>query len=301
MPVSGEQIEIAWGDQRVVVTSVGATLREYTAGDRAVLDGFRADEPCPSGRGQILMPWPNRIADGRYDFAGGHHQLPIDEPELGHAIHGLARWVEWRVEHRSADVVRLRHGLDSQPGYPFPLDLAVEYRVSSSGLEVSLRATNVGAASCPFGAGAHPYFVLPDTTVDGVELCVCAEDWLEVDERSIPCRTRPTEGSALDFRRPRAIGSDRLDHAFTHLERDRAGLARVLLRHGHREIRVWQDRSFDFVQVYSGDTLPERARRRQSLAVEPMTCAPNAFNSGDGLRVLAPGEAFEGRWGIAIA
>jgi aldose 1-epimerase len=298
MNLSGEQIDIASGGQRAVITSVGATLRSYTVDDRAVVDGFDADEVCPGGRGQVLMPWPNRIAFGRYEFAGRRQQLPIDEPELGHAIHGLVRWRAWQTETRGPNAVRLRLRLEARPGYPFPLELFVEYRLASSGLSVTFGATNLGKVPCPFGAGAHPYFRVGDVPADEVELCVGAAEWIDVDARSIPTRRRPIEGSPVDFRRPRVIGSAHVDHAFTGLERDGEGVARVLLRSGRRELRVWLDRSFGFVQVYTGDTLPDRSRRRQSIAVEPTTCAPNAFNSGDGLTVLEPGGSFEGSWGV---
>jgi aldose 1-epimerase len=173
--------------------------------------------------------------------------------------------------------------------------------VSASGLTVTFGATNIGAAPCPFGAGAHPYFAFPGARIDDVELCVRGQEWLEVDARSIPQRRRPVEGSAVDFRRFRTIGAALLDHAFTGLERDADGFASVRLRHGRDEIRIWQDRSFGFVQVFTGDTLGDRARRRLGVAVEPTSCAPNAFNSGDGLVVLAPGESFRGRWGVAAS
>lgn len=283
-----------------MVATVGATVRAYEVEGRSVLDGFGADEVCPGGRGQLLMPWPNRVADGRYELAGTRQQLPIDEVELGHAIHGLVRWSDWRVEDQAPDRVSLRHRLSARPGYPFPLDLFVEYRLSPAGLAVTLVATNVGAESCPFGAGAHPYFMFPDTNVDALELCVRADDWLEMDARSIPRARRPVDRSSVDFRRPRVIGEARLDHAFTHLERDREGIAETVLRHGGGAIRIWQDPSFDYVQVFTGDALPDPPRRRKGVAVEPMTCAPNAFNSGDGLRLLAPGESFTGRWGVSV-
>jgi aldose 1-epimerase len=298
MLASGEQIEIGFDDQRAVVATVGATLRSYSIADRAILDGYQAQQVCPGGRGQILMPWPNRIADGRWQLLGSRQQLPIDEPELGHAIHGLVRWDEWRVEERTPAAARLGHRLTARPGYPFSLELSVGYQLSPSGLAVTFVATNIGSTPCPFGAGAHPYFILPGGA-DTIELCVRAADWLEVDARSIPRRRRPVEASAVDFRRARPIGTARLDHAFTHLERDDAGIARVTLRHEREQIGVWLDRSFDFVQVFTGDTLPDATRRRRGVAVEPMTCAPNAFNSGDGLRTLAPGESFEGRWGVS--
>jgi aldose 1-epimerase len=296
--LSGEQIELTYGTQRVVVATVGATLRTYSIGDRPVLDAFGPDEVCPDGRGQVLMPWPNRIADGRYEFAGKHHQLPIDERALGNSIHGLVRWAEWRPQHRAPDAVRFAHRLSARPGYPFPLELSVEYRLSLSGLAVTYRATNTGTAKCPFGVGAHPYLVFPGTKADAVELRVRAAELLEVDARSIPTRRLPTAGSSLDFLKLRAIGAARLDHAFSRLERDPDGLAAVVLSRGSDLIRVWQDRSFDFVQIFTGDTVVDETRRRTGVAVEPMSCAPNAFNSGDGLRTLGPSETFEGRWGI---
>src|SRR5262249_47784799 len=193
--LSGDQIVLELGAQRAVVATVGATLREYEVAGRAVLDGFLADQVCPGGRGQLLAPWPNRVADGRYSFAGQRYQLPIDEPGLGHAIHGLSRWSGWRVEHRAADVARLRLSLPARPGYPFEVELAVQYRLTRDGLVVDLQATNTGSEPCPFGAGAHPYFTFPGTRVDAIELCVRAEEWLEVDERSIPRARRPVEGS----------------------------------------------------------------------------------------------------------
>jgi aldose 1-epimerase len=246
------------------------------------------------------MQWPNRIKDGHYEFERTYHQLPIDEPPLGHAIHGLVRWAVWRVDSRAADAARLRYRLHTQPGYPFELDLSVDYRLARKGLAVTFTATNVGSEPCPFGAGAHPYFAFPGERVDAVELCVQAQDWLDVDSRSIPRRHLPVEGSALDFRRPRLIGEARLDHAFARLERDAEGIARVLLRHGRDEICPWLDEAFRFVQVFTGDTVPNEERRRNSVAVEPMTCAPDAFNSGDGLLVLGPGECFAGNWGVAV-
>jgi len=293
MLLSGDQIAISSGTHHVIAASVGAALRSYTVQGRQVLDGFEANEISPGGRGQVLMPWPNRIADGRYDLDGHVHQLPLDELPLGHAIHGLVRWAEWRVEHQAVDVVRFRHRLPPRPGYPFPLDLTVEYRVSSAGLTVTYGATNAGAVPCPFGVGAHPYFAFGGTSIDAVELHVPAETWLEVDARSIPQARRPVAGSDVDFRRSRVIGALRLDHAFTDLQRDADGAARVVLRYGKHQVRIELDRSFEYVQVFTGDTLFDRSRRRQAVAIEPMTCAPNAFNNGQGLRMLAPHESLQ--------
>ena len=134
---SGEQIEIDAGGQRAVVVEVGAGLRSYTVGDRDVLDGYDADEMASAGRGQVLMPWPNRIQDGAYEFAGTWYHLPLTEPGARNAIHGLVRWVAWTVGEREADRVVMQHTLHPQPGYPFSLALSVEYALSEDGLRVT--------------------------------------------------------------------------------------------------------------------------------------------------------------------
>ena len=295
---SGEQIEISAGDQRVVVVEVGAGLRSYKVGDLDVLDGYGADEMATAGRGQVLVPWPNRIEDGAYEFGGRRHQLPLNEPEARNAIHGLVRWVAWSVGRREPERVVMEHTLHPQPGYPFSLRLGIEYALSREGLRVTTTATNVGRDACPYGSGMHPYLTVGTPTVDTVVLRAPGRTVLQADERALPVSSAPVEGTELDFRRPRAIGATKLDNAFTDLERDDEGLARVELRRPDDEatLSLWLDESYPHVQLFTGDPLPSVKRR--SLAVEPMTCPANAFRSGDGLRVLEPGESATGVWGL---
>ena len=153
---SGEQIEISSGDQRAVVVEVGGGLRTYSARGRELLDGYPAGEICPSGRGQVLSPWPNRLEDGSYDFDGQSHRLPLTEQERRNAIHGLVRLAPWTVEEREGHRVVMEHVLHPQPGYPFSLALSIEYTLGGDGLSVRTAATNVGMDACPFGCGAHP-------------------------------------------------------------------------------------------------------------------------------------------------
>ena len=290
-PPSGEQVELAHGDQEAVVTGIGAGLRRYSARGRAVLDGYEVDELCPSGRGQLLSPWPNRIEDGRYEFGGSTYQLALDEPERRNAIHGLVRWSQWSVAERAADRAVLEHTLFPTPGYPFTLALRAEYALSGDGLGVRIEATNVGAEPCPYGAGQHPYLAVEGDLVDAAELQVPAATVLESNERGLPVGESAVAGE-LDFRAAREIGSTVLDRCFTGLDRDTDGRARVRLG----ETTLWVDGSWPYVMVFTGDPLPDVARR--SVAVEPMTCAPNAFRTGDGLVVLEPGETHSGSWGI---
>jgi aldose 1-epimerase len=296
---SGEQLEIAAGDQRAVVVEVGGGLRSYSVDGRDVLDGYPVDRMCPSGRGQVLIPWPNRLADGRYEFGGHSHQLPLTEVGTRSAIHGLVRWAAWTARERDAHRVAMEHLLHAQPGYPFTLALRVEYTLSDEGLTVSTTATNVGSDVAPYGAGAHPYFSVGTPTADDVSLEVPAATMLRFDEQGLQREAERVDGTVYDFRESRPIGSTVLDNAFTDLARADDGRAYVRLEAPDgTSITLWVDERYPYLMVFTGDPLPDVARR--SVAVEPMTCPPNAFRTGASLVSLEPGSSFTSTWGIAL-
>jgi aldose 1-epimerase len=300
---TGAQHRISYGEQHATVVQVGGGLREYEVAGFPVIDGYGADEMARVGRGQVLAPWPNRVADGRYGFGGETLQLPLAEPDLGNAIHGLVRWSSWDLLERTSSRVRLRHVLWPQAGYPFTLLLELTYELSDAGLRVTVRSENAGRTEAPYGTGMHPYVRAELGGIDGSVLGVAAEQWLESDERKIPTgRLLSVAGTRYDFREPRRLQGVAMDTAFTGLERDHDGTARVELRSadGARRVTVWMDGHFDYLMLFTGDGLPDGERRR-SIAVEPMTCAPDAFRNGLGLLVLEPGEHVTGTWGIAVS
>jgi aldose 1-epimerase len=298
-PPSGEQVELRHGPWTAVAVEVGGGLRTLERDGRALLDGYRAGEMASGGRGQPLLPWPNRLADGRYRVGEREITAPIDERATGSAIHGLTRWRSWRVAERAPARCVMELCLRPQPAYPFALDLRIEHALRDDGLAVTLTALNAGGEELPFGAGFHPYLTLGTPSIDALSVNVPAKSWLPVDGRGIPIGEHRRVAGDLDLRAVPTLGDRVLDHCFTDLERDGDGLARVRLSEpSGRAATLWMDETWGFVMVFTGDTLaPER--RRRGLAVEPMTCAANAFNSGDGLRVLAPGESLSGRWGIS--
>jgi aldose 1-epimerase len=256
---------------------------------------------CNGGRGQPLLPWPNRIDGGRFTFDGRPYQLALTEPLRGNAIHGLTRWSHWRPVERSAARVVLEHALDPQPGYPFSLSLGLHYELTPQGLTVRTSVTNAGVVRCPFGVGFHPYFSCEPAgaRVDASLLKVPASEYVLADARGIPTGRAPVEGTLFDFRRARPIGELVLDHAFASLARDPDGRARVELASAdqRRRITLWLNESYRYVQIFTGDTLPQ-AERRLGVAIEPMTCPANAFATGEALRVLDPGESWHCEWGI---
>lgn len=301
MQPSGRQLTLVQGNQRVVVTEVGGGLREYTVAGRHVLDGYGAADMCSGGRGQVLIPWPNRLNGARYRFGGCHHQLPVSKPEEGNAIHGLVRWEGWRVVDLRPDRAVVGHVVHARPGYPFTLAVEIDYRLSAAGLAVTTTATNAGSAPLPYGAGFHPYVRVGTDYVDDAVLELPAAIRMETDDRGVPTgRELAVAGSPYDYRDPRPVGATALDTCYTALTPGGDGAStRVTLSNadGAEAVTVWMDHLFPYVMVFTGDSLaPDR--RRRSLAVEPMTCAPDAFGNGLGLIVLEPGATTTGRWGI---
>jgi aldose 1-epimerase len=293
---SGEQFELQHGDQRAIVVEVGAGLRSYRVGAREVLDGYEVGERADGGRGQPLIPWPNRLRDGCYEWDGESHQLSLSEAPLRNAIHGLVRWRNWSVLDWAASRVTFGLRLFPMPGYPFTLGLTIAYELNDAGLRVCARAENLGTRACPYGVGFHPYLTLGGP-IDAARLQLDVERFMIVDERAIPISCEPVTGTRFDFRDPREIGALVLDTCFCDPLRDGDGRARVTLAGDTGTVTLWLGDAFRYVMLYSGDTLAAD-RRRRGLAVEPMSCAPNAFASGEGLVRLEPRETHEAEWGI---
>jgi aldose 1-epimerase len=299
-PPSGGQHVIEHGDNTVVVAEVGATLRSYRVDDWEVVDGFDEQALCSDGRGQVLAPWPNRLSDGRYRFGDRQGRAAWDEPQRRNAIHGLVRWLAWELRGRAQNSLTLGCVLQPQPGYPWRIALDVDYHVGRNGLTVRSTVRNLDGAPAPFGIGFHPYLSVGTPLVDEARLRVAADRYLVGDERGIPTGHEQVAGSELDFRVARPIGPTHLDTAFTGLARAKDGTARVELGHPDdgRRVVLWMDGSFGYVMVYSGDAVGAPERRRRSLAVEPMTCPPDALRSGTDLLTLEPGATWSGSWGI---
>ena len=300
-PPSGRQYVITHGRQEAVITEVGAGLRAYTVDGVDILDGYAESEMCTVARGQPLIPWPNRLKDGKYDFMGGSYQTAITEPSQHNAIHGLIRWSNWTGVVEPENQVLMSLFLHPQEGYPFTLHLTIEYRLSEQGLTVRTTGTNAGREPLPYGAGQHPYLSLGTDRIDSLTLRLPALLSMEVDDRQIPTgRLTQVKGSQFDFLEPRPIGGTRIDTAFTSLVPDADGLTRVIAASEKtgRQTTLWMDRAYGYVMVFTGDTIPDASRRRKGLGLEPMTCAPNAFQSGLGLIRLEPGQSAQSSWGI---
>jgi aldose 1-epimerase len=303
--MSGTEWTIAADGHEAVVVEVGGGLRTYRVGGVDLIDGYGPDEICPGSAGKVLAPWPNRIRDGRYMFGGEGHQLALSEPTRHNAIHGLVSWLPWQCVAQSAESVTLECMVAAQPGYPWPVLLRTRWSVGPEGLRVTHEATNLGPVAGPFGLGVHPYLSLPGVAVDDVVLQVPGRSRLLLDGRLLPIGAAKVAGGDYDFTEPRRIGTAILDLAFGDVfvdPADAAGRSAVTLStvDGSVGLRVWADSAFRWWQVFTGDTL-HGERLRRSVAVEPMTCPPDAFRSGRDVVVLEPGATWTGTWGIQPA
>ncbi|WP_110182335.1 aldose 1-epimerase family protein [Nocardioides solisilvae] len=302
---SGDQLTLEADGYRAVVTEGGGALRLLEHRGRALLDGFGADEMSSGGRGQLLVPWPNRIRDGAYRFGGRDLRLGLTDPGTGNASHGLARWVPWTTLAHTGDAVELGHRLMAQSGYPWRLDLHVRYALGPDGLTVTQSVRNRSPEPAPYASGAHPYLAVGDGPVDHLELHLPASRRALVDERLLPVGSEQVAGTAYDFTAPRLVGGTALNDAYTDLARDADGWATVTLRDPRTGdgVRLRVDEHHPWLQLFTADGAGATARR--SLAVEPMTAPPDAFRSGEDLVVLAPagepGDAFAASWLVAAA
>ena len=300
LPV-GRLFEITRADQRAVVTESGATLRVYEVGDRPVIEPFDGPETLVVGaQGEILAPWPNRVVDGTWTWGPTEHQLWLTEPARGHAIHGLVRRLRWTPVEIQPHRVNLEATLLAHPGWPFPLHFEASYELGPAGLTCRLTATNIGRASCPYGAETHPYLAIPGGRADDAVLHIPAATWLATDDRLVPTERRPTAGSPYDFDGCAPVGSRQADNAFTDLDRRPDDRVEARLTAPDRRTTVlWGDAGVRWWQLFTGDALPDRWRRR-AVAIEPMTCGPDALNSGDDLVVLEPGDRHRLTWGLTL-
>jgi aldose 1-epimerase len=295
---SGRQHTIVLGDQRAVVVEVGAGLRSYAVGGREVLSGYREQEMATSARGHPLIPWPNRLQDGQYTWEGTQHELPLTEPGKHNAIHGLVRWGNWTLTLQTTAEVELGYVLHPQPGYPFTFELSLTYSLSPDGLVVTTTATNVGDSALPYACGQHPYLAVP-VRVDDCLLTLNAGTHIPTDDRGLPTGRESVDRTPYDFRAERTVGDVQLDTAFTDLERDSAGRAWVQLATRDGEVtRLWADPSYRYVELFTGDSLPDESRRRRSLGVEPMSAPPNALADEVDVTRLDPGEQTTAKWGL---
>lgn len=264
-------------------TAHGGALASLRHGDRDLIVPSGGEFGRPAYEGAICAPWPNRVVDGRWQHESTHHELAITEPDRGHALHGFVHDQQWTLLEATDD--SLRWGLETgpQPGYPWALSLVSAYRLDAArGLtwEVTARLRqhpDAAAGPAPYGVTVHPYLVAGEGPAEQWTLELPADTVLLTDERLTPRELVPVGEAGLDLRRGEALGSQHLDHAFGDLT---GPAARLRTPAGTGVEISWPERH-RWVQVFTAQW--DQLRPRHAVAIEPMTCPPDAFNSGTDL------------------
>jgi len=290
--------QISFGPYTAIATARGGALRELQHHGRDLVVGFGGSGSIPDYRGVICAPWPNRLADGRYRFDGKEFHAVVNEEERGTALHGLVFGAEWQLQEHTASSVRLGTRIEPSEGYPGRLDVSVEYDLRADGLHSTVRAENVGVDAAPYGVCPHPYLVAGTAPLDEWTVQIPATEFMEVSEdRLLPEGMACVEGHSFDFRTEKVLGAVEIDHAFTGLITGADGLAAVRIHDpSGTGVELEWDKAWPWLQIHTADK--PAGPSRLGLAVEPMTCPPDAFNSGTGVVRLAPGESHEAGWTI---
>lgn len=301
-PASGQQFVLRRGNLTAQVGQVAAVLRRFAADDVELTETWDDAKVPPMGCGIVLVPWPNRVADGRWTHDGAAQRLDLTEPSRGHAIHGLLRNTAYQALAQSDDAITLAADVYPQHGYPFALETRVRYSLTDNGLRVRHQLSNVGSEPAPFGVGAHPYLRVGDHDVDDLTLTIPASTRTVTDERMIPTATEPVDGTPADLRAGVRIGDlpGVLDAAFTDLEVQDGRVEHRLTAPDGAGVVLWADEVFRWAQVYTPPNFPgpDEPDQRRAVAVEPMTCGVNAFNTGRDVLTLEPGETWSASWGL---
>ena len=192
-----------------------------------------------------------------------------------------------------------------QLGYPFWLRTQVTYEVVADGVTVTHRIENLSASPAPIGIGAHPYLTIDDpqnpVAADQLLIRIPAEEYYVVDDRMLPTGTSPVAGTDYDVRSPRPLADLNLDTGYRAARDGSGSFESVVQAPDGRTVTLWQDPTFGYVQAYTKPDFVSAHGPIPAIAIEPMTCAVDAFNSGDGLRHLEPGETLDASWGIRFA
>ncbi|MDN4643098.1 aldose 1-epimerase family protein [Arthrobacter sp. PsM3] len=286
--------------QRAVVTEIAASLRALEIDGVALLQDYPAESGPPSCAGWVLVPWPNRVAGGKWTHDGASQQLEITEPGNGNALHGLLSGASYTVANRSPDSITLAADVTAAPGYPFELATAVRYGLMEDGLLVTHSVTNTGSRDAPVAVGAHPFLRLGAVPTEDLTLVINADTHIEVDDRLNPSGvTTDVHGTRHDFRTGQRVGAVALDDAWGNVRREPDGSSLHYLKAPDgSQVQLFMDASFGYIQAFTTHVFPSEGGPVTAVAVEPMTAPADAFNSGQGLRWLAPGETWHLNWGI---
>ncbi len=289
------------GNSFTVVSSQGACVLDIQFDNLSILDGCKTPIELDLnnwGKSAILLPFPNRLNTGQYTWQNQSYQFNINDAQNNNAIHGFAMdksmdITEIELDNQKAMIHCMYQYDGNLEAYPFPFSFSAKFRITDEmTFEVTFQIRNESSTPLPMGMGWHPYFQLSEK-LDDMELHFSGCQLIGLDDRMIPTGKRYDYD---EFEQARKIRSTVLDNCFSIKDIAQSPF-KLSLKGDKGTIQYWQETGsdkFNFIQLF---TPPQR----QALAIEPMTCNVDAFNNGEGLIRLEPGQEREAKFGIAYS
>jgi len=290
-----DRVILQAGQSKVeILPACGATLNNWQVHMHnrpwKLIDGYDSVEDFKQNceakgfRSSKLSPFVCRLHHGKYNFE--EQELTVEKFYLAeHAIHGLVYDAPFTVVSKFADeisaVLVLQYNYNGEDkGYPFQYKLQVTYTLTEQNqLGIATSVTNTSSNAIPIADGWHPYFAL-GRPVDELELAMQTSDMLEFDATLIPT------GEFLPytvFNQPGSLAGVEFDNCFKLRQSLLEPACRIINRNDNIQLSIYPDISYPYLQVY----IPPH---RQSIAIENLSAAPDAFNNKIGLVYLDPKE-----------
>ena len=288
-----------------IIPGAGAIINSWTVlingKSLNIIDGYTGKEDFEKNvhngfKSAKLSPFVCRLKDASFQWEGRKYRVRKfmlnDE-----AIHGLLydaifKVGDTKITEDSCSVEMAYHYQGDFPGFPFKYNCTVRYTMTTGNrLTIQTEISNAldAPSAIPVADGWHPYFSLGGK-VDGWWLQLASNQMLEYDERLLPT------GKLIfneDFREGRTIGDTKLDNGFL-LEENTSPFCILKNPANNISVEFISARNYPYLQLY----IPEH---RQSIAIENLSSAPDAFNNGIGLTILKPGEKKSFEVGVRIA
>lgn len=299
-----EFIDLRAGKYYASISTYGGGPRALEYQGKPLLVDYPKGVNPPLSAGVVLAPWPNRVADGVFSHLGEFHRLEITEPTRANAIHGFAADAEWKIVDFNDSAVTLLTHFGHEPGWPWPLRCRITWTLDENdGLRGDIEVTNEANFSAPLGLGLHPYLSAAGSPLDQCTLTVPVTKNLPLDPvRNLPAgplipASRVVEGITEGI----SMDGVWLDHCFSApLSKSASDSATMphrtvqLVGPNGEGVEMRADADFSWFQVYTAD--PGRGEgfpgHGRAVAVEPMTCPPDALRNGIDLIQLAPHASF---------
>lgn len=285
--MSNSTYSLTNGDATAVINLVGSAVVGLRFGNHVVIP--ETDLGPKTYAGALLTPWPNRISKGRYQFEGSEYQLDTRDG-LGNALHGLVDDATAEIVETANGFLKLATRVESDPGYPASLLVETSFELTHSELVVSYFVTNTGSSNAPVGIGTHPYFPFSETTTVEINAEVAFVHGADM----LPNAHVPASEIGLGKGISARVQDLSLDTQFTRT----ANPVATLVSDG-QALDIWSDNA-DWLMVYTTNKFPWASGEGNAIAIEPQTCPADAFNTGEDLRVLGPGESTFMRFGLRL-